>query len=244
MKVFKFTNASVDYLKEELKENFTSRKLLYKKGSGGFSVSEHNLKIVSPGEYILPEGFSLIEDNNGSKDFCNSKMLYEALPITPLEANDGRLWVYLSHIGFFNYAASRWGGETISFDTIIDRFFFYGVNSRITRTRNAISRLWWTAHLTVREEFSDDNDKKWLFTKTIFESQDLQVSLLERDFGSYQNVLHGFLEFYISNSSELNGKKIQLLAKFLNNYGGAVSLSNLSKEDVIEALSTYFKTMK
>ena len=244
MKVYKFTNASVDYLKEQLKENFTSRKLLYQKGSEGFSLSDHNLNIVSPGEYYLPEGFSLIEDFDHSKDFVNSKILYESLPITPLEANDPRLWVYLSHIGFFNYAVSRWGGESLSFDTIIDRFFFYGINSRITRTRNAISRLWWTAHMTVREEFSDDNDKKWEFTKTIFELQDLQVSLLERDFGSYQNVLHGFLEFYISNSSELNGKKIQLLAKFLNNYGGAVSLSNLSKEDVIKALSIYFKTMK
>jgi hypothetical protein len=243
MKIYKFTNASVDYLKEQLKENFTSRKLLYQKESEGFSLSDHNLNIVSPGEYYLPEGFSLIEDFNGSKDFVNSKILYESLPITPLEANDPRLWVYLSHIGLFNYAVSRWGGNNLSYETIIVRFFFEGVNSRATRTKNVISRLWWTAHMTVREEFEEDNDKKWELTKAIFESQDLQVSLLERDLGSYKNLLHSFLEFYIQRKSELNAKKIQQLVKFLNNYGGAVSLPNLSKDDVFEALSKYLETL-
>jgi ATP-dependent DNA helicase RecQ len=73
-------------------------------------------------------------------------------------------------------------------------------------------------------------------TKAIFEQQDLQVSLLERTMGSYENVRTAFLEFYLQNKDKMNGKMIQDLSRDLNNSGGVFILSLLSKDDVKQRL--------
>ena len=73
-------------------------------------------------------------------------------------------------------------------------------------------------------------------TKAIFEQQDLQVSLLERTMGSYENVRTAFLEFYLQNKDKMNGKMIQDLSRDLNNSGGVFILSLLSKDEVKQRL--------
>jgi hypothetical protein len=115
-------------------------------------------------------------------------------------------------------------------DSVIDRFFYEG-NSIVARSRNAISRLWWTAHLTVNNN-TESEEIKWALTKIIFSTQDIQVSLLERKLGLYENIRTPFLEFYEENKLVINSKKIQQIIRELNNYGGVISLTELSSDEV------------
>lgn len=122
-------------------------------------------------------------------------------------------------------------------DSIIDRFFYEG-NSLVARSRNALSRLWWTAHLTVNHD-TDNEDLKWALTKTIFSTQDIQVSLLERKLGLYENIRTPFLEFYQDNKEIVNSKKIQKIIRELNNYGGVISLTELTNDDVKTLIQSF-----
>ena len=129
-------------------------------------------------------------------------------------------------------------GKEKSKDTIIERFFFTG-RSQSARVRNGIARLWWIAYLTVQNEETDE-DKKWIYTKAICESQDFITSILERTMGTYPNVRFGVLEYYLENKlafGSSKSKKIQQILRDLNNYGGVNLLSLMSKSQVKEVCS-------
>ena len=59
------------------------------------------------------------------------------------------------HHYFHKYCVTRWMRPETKKDTVIDRFFYEG-NSLVARSRNAISRLWWTAHLTVNHNAENE----------------------------------------------------------------------------------------
>ena len=55
-------------------------------------------------------------------------------------------------------------------DQILDRSHFFG-NGQRARVNNAVSRLWWVAHLTVRLDEANE-DTKWELTKAAFKYQE------------------------------------------------------------------------
>ncbi len=239
-KIYKITQSSLDILQRKIKDDFDNIKNRYiDKAQKPFVPLIDGIALLE-GHYEIPSGFKLIEDKDGKYDFENSKLIYSAFDmLTPSDADDARLWVYLTHVTYYDYVKGRWTSKSTNGDVILDRFFYRGT-SRGTRTKNAVSRLWWTAHLTVRKNETDEA-KKWELTRAIFSNQDLQVSLLERAMGSYENVLFGFLEFYLANKTKLNGKKIQMLARDLNNSGGVYLLALLSKDEVMKKLENLLK---
>jgi hypothetical protein len=101
-----------------------------------------------------------------------------------------------------------------------------------------MSRLWWTAHLTVNHN-AENEELKWALTKVIFSAQDLQVSLLERKIGLYENIRTPFLEFYQEHNDMINSKKIKDIIRDLNNYGGVVSLTELTNQDVKKLIESF-----
>lgn len=149
-------------------------------------------------------------------DFINSKKIFTSLKnLNMVQANDKRLWVALTHTIFFSYTQKRWNiNEESSEGTILSRFHFEGRGLE-TRMRNSISRLWWAAKITY-DKGRDDNFE---LTELLWEKQDIITSLVERSFGTYKNVLYGFLEFYKSNK-HLKEDDIRALAKGLNSIGG------------------------
>ena len=234
-KIFKFTEASVSKLKKNVNQDFDTVKDRYTlRGQGTFNLESDKLEILN-GHYEIPIGIILIDDQTGKRDYENSRIIYEAFKnLSPADADDQRLWVYLTHITFFEYNKRRWSKDSVTERTVLSRFFYNGTG-RGSRTHNGISRLWWTAHLTVRKDEVDE-ERKWELTKAIFDQQDLQVSLLERTMGSYENVRTAFLEFYLLNKDKMNGKMIQDLSRDLNNSGGVFILSLLSKDEVKQRL--------
>jgi hypothetical protein len=210
----------------------------------------NKMKFVDGGQIDIPDSFytafdnqiNFIRDSSGGfekSDFENAKLLYEILNLTPLEANDERIWIRLTHDQCRKYVIERWfkNGKK-SKDVIIDRYFFGG-RAQSTRVRNAISRLWWIAHLTIQPQFNDE-ENRWKFTKAVCDYQEIIVSLFERRLVTYENVRFGFLEFYMENPQffiQNKGKKIQQLLRDLNNFGGVAILSLMSKESVKELLN-------
>ena len=122
----------------------------------------------------------------------------------------------------------------------VRRILYEGVG-RSVRTRNSISRLWWTAHLTYD---TGNVGNEWDLTKVIFELQDLQVGLLERNMGSYPNILKAFLSFYLEKKTEMKAVIVQGMVKELNNIGGVFCLSLMAEDQLQEILNTLFEKYK
>jgi hypothetical protein len=188
-----------------------------------------NSKLIylnSPSPFSIDE--SLVLGTLPKDDFENSKKIFAAFKnLDKTQANDKRLWVALTHSIFFSYTKERWNiDEKTSGDTIISRFHFEGAGLE-TRMRNSISRLWWAAKIT----YDENRDNKFELTELLLEKQDIITSLVERSYGTYKNVLHGFLEFYRSNK-HLKENDIRTLAKGLNSIGG-VKVLPIVKQDLI-----------
>ena len=240
IKIKKLKNESVTKLRLAIfGEDFeTVFKLNYLSGKdNGFSSNDLD---VLEGQYEVPK-IELKLDKKGKFDFANSKLIYEAFRfLTPEQADDGRLWVYLANCHFYEYTKTRWLSSSSSQDVFARRILYEGVG-RGVRTRNSISRLWWTAHLTFD---STNLGKEWELTKAIFEMQDLQVGLLERNMGSYPNVLKAFLNFYLDNKTDMKSVIVQEMAKELNNIGGVVCLSYMDEDQLKVILKTLFEKYK
>lgn len=240
IKIKKLTNASILKLKAAIfDDDFeTIFKTKYLSGSdNGFSADD--LELLD-GYYEVPE-ITLKIDKKGKYDFENAKLIYETFSfLTPEKADDPRLWVYLSNCHFYEYTKNRWLNSSSSQKVFSNRILYEG-SGRGTRTRNSISRLWWTAHLT----YDPGNvGNEWGLTKAIFEMQDLQVALLERNMGSYPNILKTFLNFYLEKRLEINSVTIQKMAKELNNIGGVFSLSYMEPDQIREIIDTLYQKYK
>ena len=237
MIIKKITLKAHDKLLSNVKSSYENDKNRYINLNEPFNFINDNIEIISSGSYEIGN-ITLIDDTNGSYDFENAKIIYTAFSnLTPTEANDERLWVTLTHHYFHKYCVTRWMNQESKKDSVIDRFFYEG-NSLVARSRNAISRLWWTAYLTINND-TDNEDLNWALTKTIFSTQDIQVSLLERKLGLYENIRTPFLEFYQENKEVVNSKMIQKIIRELNNYGGVISLTELSNEDVKTLIQSF-----
>lgn len=240
MKIKKLKNESIEKLRAAIvnddfetvfKPNYLSEK------DNGFSSND--LEVLE-GYYEVPE-IELKLDKNGKFDFENAKLIYEAFKfLSPEQADDSRLWVYLANCHFYEYTKTRWLSSATSQKSFTTRILYEGVG-RAVRTRNSISRLWWTAHLTYD---TGNVGNEWGLTKAIFELQDLQVGLLERNMGSYPNILKTFLRFYLEKKNEMNRVIVQEMVKELNNIGGVFCLSFMDEDQLQEILNTLFEKYK
>jgi hypothetical protein len=237
MKLYKLTNESVKTLLNGVETDFDIVKSRYLDlRSRNFDLELDKLNCVEGG--ISFETISMVENEHPASDFENAKIIYSAFGslITPEDADDSRLWVYLTHFTFFNYSRIRWAREGSSSETIVDRFFYKG-NGRLSRTRNSIARLWWIPYLTFNPEGENDVEK-WKYTRAAFSSQEVLVSLFERTLGSYSNIRKAFLDFIIENDPQ--GIAVQYLARKINNLGGVYLLPFLTENEVTEFLKTEY----
>lgn len=252
MIIKKLTEHGCKSLLQDVRRNFENVKdSYYEHRIRDFDSLTTNLSKIERGGFHLQdilfdsENQLKLETSNGSDDdFVNAKIIYEAFnELTPLEANDTRLWVRLTHDHCHKYVVNRWSINGKTSEVVIDRFFYEGLGQR-ARLHNALSRLWWIAHLTVDKNAASE-ELKWRFTKAACEKQDFITSIFERTMGSYENVRFGILEYYIERPNAFNGatsRKIQSLAKHILNYGGVTLLPLMSKEEIIELCAKFLPT--
>jgi len=166
-------------------------------------------------------------------DAENAIRLHRAFStLTPLQASDERLWVWLCHIPFRDYVLQRHVGD-LSGEKLVkkirSRFFVDGGDSRALM-RNALARLWWGASLTFDERAGDPYE----LTRILFFRQETVKNLLENNFGRSRRVLTTVLRFFdqkpefFRDSGGTTKKVVIGLAKECNARGGFGLLDTMS----------------
>lgn len=177
-------------------------------------------------------------DEKLSYDFENAKILYEQYKgLTPLQASDVRLWVYLSHVQFYKYVWKRWPNvKTVANPKkyILEHWFIESP-SQGNLIRHSLAGLWWNAYLTYDNTLEDPYE----LTKELYKQLDVATrTLTTYEAGRHKELIHGVLEFIIENPSLFaiaRETKIRHITRYINIIGGTKPLSFFSKD--------YFKTL-
>lgn len=188
---------------------------------------------------FLDEKFSLDPQKS---DFENSVLLYDALSgLDETQASDERLWVYMTHVRFWDYMKKRWPLEGIEnpVGRIKERYFLRGMSIE-SLTRNGIARLWWYAHLT-RDDARED---KYELTAVLLKRADLSVGITERALGCSKSVRTALLEFLKWNPEiSSDQERTREIIKGLNLVGGVRNLPFLEVPELSEILEQVKKQL-
>lgn len=201
---------------------------------------------ISPGEYlgdsfnfddsqvkrlvkvIHPESLADYMTEHADKDFECAVALYEAYSsISPVFAQEERLWTYLSHVDLFPYLKKRWPipeDEAKQIPHIAAHWFR---STAIIRT--SLMGLWWAVYSTIDEERED----KYEFTRVLFSNYSFRTTF----FGStqlfwYREATKGILHFLVDNPEitlhNFENRSLYI-TKYFNQLGGIKKLSTLDK---------------
>jgi hypothetical protein len=251
MKLPYFAIADVNKLLDECKnhvEQYTSSDNLSN------YLDKHAIRIHES-NYILDDAPKLI--GTIEADASNAQAIHtwikSATPAIPRSVlGDGRLWAALSHFTFKDYMTKRWdlkidsegneGEDNESqnsnqnrpkgYGKISGRYFVLGDGQRGV-VRNGLSRLYWAAELCY-------NNGDYSLLKTMFKKQDIHASIIERGMSVDSKLTKAIITKFNEVKNEetaLEKKKIQLLAKLINNSGATRTLETVAKND----LGTLFK---
>tara|TARA_B100000959_G_C14850107_1_gene569782 strand:- start:173 stop:919 length:747 start_codon:yes stop_codon:yes gene_type:complete len=194
--------------------------------------------LISPKIKINPDLKLLEPDENSKYDFENAKILYENYKeLTPLEASDIRLWIYLSHVHFFQYVKKRWPNIKTAKNPgkyILEHWFIESP-SQGNLIRHSLSGLWWNAYLT----YDDTRKDPYELTKELYKQLDIATrTLTTYEAGRHKELVHGVLEFIIENPilfATARETKTRHITRYINIIGGTKPLGFFSKD--------YFKAL-
>lgn len=178
----------------------------------------------------IPEEAPLLEVSGRvtANDADNAVKIYDYLGrLTRTQAADSRLWTTLTHTTFWEYCRKRWSSE-ININYVADHWFERRGAGLGALRRNAISRLWWAAHLTIAPWEIDNalnmfkSSDRAKYTRTLLSQAQVFQDVLEVSYGSNLHVricLLDALSRYlpeVSNKDSLSkdvSKKLNLLLK-------------------------------
>ena len=132
--------------------------------------------------HVNAEDFvNLIPKSGGKIDAHNANIIINAFAdMTPNQAFDERIWVAATHTYGLEFTRERWLKKNITKEkniTSIKRHFFARVDgSRGIHRNNAISSLWWYAHIVKRNGEEEFARRLLVF----LEQTDFRASIFER----------------------------------------------------------------
>jgi hypothetical protein len=182
--------------------------------------------------------------NDPKNEFELAKILFEAIKIPRNLAANNQYWVYLNLKYFFKYIKHKWidiekNDEDFN-PTEIDKYFLAIESSQNSLIKSPIAGLWWSLALTVDESLED----KYYYSKIFLSDRNLR----DKNLGTYKfvrdkNILTALLDFYSTyKNQKYNDKPIgseaiaQQMSKTLNQIGGLIVLSYLTKEEIYKLL--------
>lgn len=176
-------------------------------------------------------------------DYNNAILLYESMKnLTPYQATNSYLWTYLAHKKYYDYMIFRWAITSDEVDssnvTKIRERYFCQPNRR-GLLRNGISRLWWVAYLS----YKDDGPNHYEYTKILFSDEDLLLGLMERDYAMCKNVVIGIMkymsEFLIDNDRLPSRETRRKLFKHINMFGATTILELMNVDEIYEVAKKF-----
>lgn len=128
---------------------------------------------------IAPVGEKLTQTKS-TADAENAMAVHDALAaLTPRQAADERLWVYLCHSECAQYVRKRWLGKRPKKEEDAERevrnHFFVNGNRGLVRD-NGVSRLWWLGFIARKV----DDAQPRRFLDILLHRQDVRSALIER----------------------------------------------------------------
>ena len=225
------SNRALSQLRGEIETNRTA----YLSGQAGgllgsldYAVLESRIQADEPPKLEMPREGNLC-------DAENVRRVYQWLHhVTPVQASDPRLWVYLTHGPYAAYTAARWpiDPESNVADRIRERYFLEG-EGLASLVRNSVARLWWFGYLTRDTQQPDPFE----LTDVLLSLQDIQMAFLERAIGRSPRILHGSLRLWkklLAERGEVpkQGTVIQQWAKLIRLHGGVVLLDGLPEQQL------------
>ena len=171
----------------------------------------------------------LVSRSRSEDEVDNAIKVYEYLgPLDRTQAADPRLWTTLTHTTFWDYCQRRWPAGKKGPEYILEHWFEKPGGGLGALRRNAISRLWWAAHLTVAPWDQDiellhlKSSDRFKFTRVLLSQAQIFQDVIEREYGSnlrirtlLLNSLHNHLP-QVSNRDNLSkdtSKQLLLLLK-------------------------------
>lgn len=183
-----------------------------------------NGKDVYPLQNVLKEN---VELDASKSDFDNAVLLYESFrSLPPYIASEEPLWTYLTHVEHFDYVKERWNINSESSPDLILKRFFY---SSSVAMDNAISRLWWGAHLT-KDETLDDPYK---YTRVLLGegNSDLLQNLSKSKLFRYSEAVKGIMKFFSEYNDRSDFSKVnRFIIQYFNRLGGVKQLIYMEKD--------------
>jgi len=151
------------------------------------------IRVVGDPPDLTVDGSSKIK--RAADDAANAARVYAYLgELDRTQAADPRLWATLTHTVFWSYAQRRWPVMETDLekaaDFIYEHWFETSGKGLAALRRNAVSRLWWAARLTVApwerdpelEVFKTADRER--FTRILLSQQQVYFDVIERSFGS------------------------------------------------------------
>ena len=166
----------------------------------------------------------LMPGGSPKDDAENAIRIYEYLGrLTRTQASDQRLWTTLCHSSFWQYCQNRWPNAHTQ-NYIIEHWFATTGAGLGALRRNAISRLWWAAHLTLAPWEYDSglnifkSPDRTKYTRILLSQQQIFQDVLERKFGSDPRLRICLLDALDKHLSAVSNKDdlIKDIAKKLN----------------------------
>ena len=180
----------------------------------------------------------IIKDPERTKgDFKNAVKLFEALRHLDLdEANDPRLWIYLSTKCYPDYISQR---HNVDKKDQIKKQFFFGSGSATSNVRNAISKLWWGVKQTIRED-EEDKKKRFLYTKMYFDKTDIVMHIGERkDVFKNKELVRAILDVAYKKPAS-TATTVKILAKFMLNHIKLFNIDFMSYEELVSLAESFY----
>lgn len=236
----------------EMSQRLESNPLVERIYSNGESYTEpkNSQRLTTLIEVAEKAPELVIGSSRANNEAENAIKVYEYLkPLSRTQAADSRLWTTLTHTTFWIYCQKRWPVENQSSSFIFEHWFEKRGAGLGALRRNAISRLWWAAHLTVAPWEADPellhlkSSDRYKFTRTLLSQAQIFQDVIEREYGSNLRLRILLLSAFgkhaprVSNKDNLSkSTSIQLLLELKNRHLEVLPVSAAGQiiNDIVE----------
>ena len=176
-------------------------------------------------------------------DGANALVVYEALSqLTPHQASDERLWVYLCHQECPGYVAARWLANRPNNDEAAVREVrnhFFSTGNRALIRDNGLSRLWWLGKIASDVAPGSPGE----FLRILLHRQDVRSALIERPSVSTNRrvlqVIYEEMRQHWANGGKLFEREVfRSWMRALNRRGGVILLDALPENALADLVRT------
>lgn len=165
---------------EELRASIRDRLDWYYAPQGRLAVAPNDTRESRVLEFPGLSALVVAPAQQSRTDDVNALVVYEALSgLTPHQASDERLWVYLCHQEHPQYVAGRWLDHRPANDDVAVREVrnhFFAVGNRALIRDNGLSRLWWLGK--IASDVAPEDPAQFLVI--LLHRQDVRSALIER----------------------------------------------------------------